>query len=469
MKNLLKHCEAEATASAVVTLKATNGSLSKQILLTAAVGLVLALTLIGVVMDQAFKEKTLHLVKERLESYSEALLAEIEVNNGQPVFPQNFPSPRFNQPASGMYADIISTNHHWRSPSTLGQNLPAVAAVKQNQRKFELPIEHQQHKFFRLSQGVVVEQHDESIELSIIITEHAGKFYQELRAFEETLLTWLIAISLCLTLMQWLLMIWATRPLKKLSKDLAQLELGGVLSFDENYPSELLGLTSSVNRLLANERDHLQRQRKTLGDLAHSLKTPLAVIQSELGSRQQDSAVIQQQLDTMNEIVAYQLKKAAVAGHLTFSVGVPVIDTLDEITRTLQKLHRQRNITIHKKVAPGAVFYGEKGDLMELLGNLLENAFKWCDQHISITIKTLYLTGRQRTGLRITITDDGPGIPAQKQQQLLQRGVRGDEQVTGHGIGLSIVTDIVEAYQGQIKIDRDPKLQGACFTITLPP
>lgn len=452
-----------------MTLKAAKASLAKQILLTAAVGLVLALTLIGVVMTQAFKEKTLQLVKERLESYSEALLAEVEIDNGQLVFPKNFPSPRLNQPASGMYAEIISTHNRWQSPSTLGQDLPPATAVKQNQRQFELPIKHAGEKFFRLSQGVTFEQQAQNIKLSIIITEHAGKFYQELREFEETLLAWLLAISLCLVLMQWLLMIWATRPLKKLGQDLTQLEQGEVLSFDENYPAELLGLTSSVNRLLANERDHLQRQRKTLGDLAHSLKTPLAVIQSELGNRQQDASLIQQQVDAMNEIVAYQLKKAAVAGHLTFSTGVPVIDILDQITRTLQKLHRQRNIKVQSKVAPGAVFYGEKGDLMELLGNLLENAFKWCDQTITITIKTLYLTGRQRTGLRIEIADDGPGIPPQKRQQLLQRGVRGDEQVTGHGIGLSIVTDIVKSYQGQIKIGQDLDLQGACFTITLPP
>lgn len=452
-----------------MTVKTTQSSLSKQILLTAVVGLVLALTLIGMVMDQAFKEKTLHLVKERLESYAEALLAEIEINNGQLIFPQNYPSPRLNQPASGMYADIVTANQHWQSPSNLGQNLPPVITVKQNQRNFELPLKHGEQRFFRLTQGVIIEQPRQNVELSIIITEHAGKFYQELREFEETLLSWLIGISLCLTLMQWLLMIWTTRPLKKLSRDLLQLEQGGVLSFDENYPVELLGLTSSVNRLLANERDHLQRQRKTLGDLAHSLKTPLAVIQSELGNRQQDSGIIQQQVDAMNEIVAYQLKKAAVAGHLTFSTGVPVIDILEKIIRTLQKLHCQQNIKVQTMVAPGAVFYGEKGDLMELLGNLLENAFKWCDQNISITIKTLYSTGRQRTGLRIEVADDGPGIPVEKRQQLLQRGVRGDEKVTGHGIGLSIVTDIVKSYQGQIQIDHHPSLQGAYFTITLPP
>ena len=128
-----------------------------------------------------------------------------------------------------------------------------------------------------------------------------------------------------------------------------------------------------------------------------------------------------------------------------------------------------KNIKVVTQIAPGAVFYGEKGDLLELLGNLLENAFKWCDQQISVTIKTLFVEGRQRTGLKIYIGDDGPGIPDNKKLSLLQRGVRGDEKVLGHGIGLSIVSDIVDSYQGQITVSEDDLLDGAHWNITLPP
>jgi len=135
----------------------------------------------------------------------------------------------------------------------------------------------------------------------------------------------------------------------------------------------------------------------------------------------------------------------------------------------LKKIHPNRNIKVNSQIAPGAEFYGEKGDLMEVLGNLLENAFKWCDQNIDVLVKTLYMEGRKRTGLVIEIGDDGPGIPADKRVELLKRGVRGDEQVKGHGIGLSIVTDIVESYQGELEIKTHEKLQGACFKVILPP
>ncbi len=195
----------------------------------------------------------------------------------------------------------------------------------------------------------------------------------------------------------------------------------------------------------------------------------MAVIHSELEEKDVDKDLIQQQVLNMNEIVAYQLKRAAVAGHRTFVTGVPVIDVLDKIINTLKKIHPNKNITVNTQIAPGAEFYGEKGDLMEVLGNLLENAFKWCDAQIDVLVKTLYMEGRRRTGLIIEIADDGPGIPVNKRAELLKRGVRGDEKVKGHGIGLSIVTDIIESYQGELEIRTHEQLPGACFKVILPP
>lgn len=444
-------------------------SLSRRVLLISNLGLLLALTVVGWVMDQAFKEKTLHIVKERLESYVEALLPEIEWQQDQWYFPELMPTPRLNQPGSGMYAAILTDQLVWESPSAIGQSLPEYTPLPTNERQFDTPLIFNNERLFRLSQGVEIESENGTQSLTLVLTEHAGNFYRELGEFEETLLTWLIGVSVFWLLMQWWLMTWTMKPLHQLTIDLTQLESGSEALFSEKYPEELTGLTSSLNRLLANERSQLERQRNTLGDLAHSLKTPLAVIQSELGNEPNDKAVIQQQLDNMDEIVAYQLKKAAVAGHRTFTVGVPVIDVLDKIAQTLQKINQHQQIKLSLNVAPGAVFYGEKGDLLELLGNLLENAFKWCDQQIHVTVKTLLMPGRKRSGLVVTIADDGPGIAPERRLALLQRGVRGDEQVTGHGIGLSIVADIVDSYQGSIEIGQDEALQGAVFKIMLPP
>lgn len=444
-------------------------SLTKRVLLTSSIALLIALALIGFVMDQAFKEKTLHLVKERLESYVIAIISNTEVQEDALVFPEYYPTPRMEQPGSGMYAQILVGDQIWETPSALGQELPELQPVDVNVREFDAPLEFKGERLFRMRQGVTLEVENGSLQLTIAVTEHAGNFYKELAEFEETLLTWLIAISSVLVCIQWVIMYWATKPLKRLVADLQKLEKGDDLIFSEDYPSELRGLTTSLNRLIENERSNLSRQRRTLGDLAHSLKTPLAVIHAELENDQVDKSLLQQQIMNMNEIVAYQLKRAAVAGHRTFVTGVPVIDVMDKIINTLQKIHKSRNVKVVSQIAPGAEFYGEKGDLLEVLGNLLENAFKWCDQNIDVLVKTLYMEGRRRTGLVIEIGDDGPGIPPDKRKELLKRGVRGDEQVKGHGIGLSIVTDIVESYQGELKIKTHEQLQGACFKVILPP
>lgn len=444
-------------------------SLTRRVLFTSSLALLLALAVIGLVMDQAFKDKTLHLVKERLESYVLAIISNTEVDGDELVFPEYFPTPRMNQPGSGMYAQILINDDEWQSPSVLGQDLPPIAPVAVNEMQFEAPLVFKGERLFRMRQGIAVEGENGTIEMTVTVTEHAGNFYRELAEFEENLVTWLIVVSSLLVCVQWVIMYWATKPLKRLMTDLQKLEKGDELIFSENYPSELRGLTTSLNRLIENERSNLSRQRRTLGDLAHSLKTPLAVIHADLENDQTDKGLIKQQINRMDEIVAYQLKRAAVAGHRTFVIGVPVIDVLDKIIKTLQKVHHNRNINIHTQIAPGAEFFGEKGDLMEVLGNLLENAFKWCDQEIDVLVKTLYMEGRKRTGIVIEIGDDGPGIPIEKRNELLKRGVRGDEQVTGHGIGLSIVTDIVESYQGSLEIKTHQRLSGACFKVVLPP
>lgn len=444
-------------------------SLTKRVLVTSSIALLVALAAIGIVMDQAFKEKTLHLVKERLESYVLGIISNTEVQGENLIFPEYLPTPRMERPGSGMYAQIIVGDQSWESPSVLGQELPVVIETDVNERVFDAPIEFNGERLFRMTQGFTLTDEAGSIKLTVAVTEDAGNFYRELAEFEETLLTWLIIISSVLVCVQWIIMYWATKPLKRLMADLLKLEKGDELIFSENYPSELRGLTTSLNRLIENERSNLSRQRRTLGDLAHSLKTPLAVIHSELESKEVDKGLIQQQVLNMNEIVAYQLKRAAVAGHRTFVTGVPVIDVLDKIVNTLKKIHPNKNISVNIQIAPGAEFYGEKGDLMEVLGNLLENAFKWCDIEIDVLVKTLYMEGRRRTGLIVEIADDGPGIPKDKRAELLKRGVRGDEKVKGHGIGLSIVTDIIESYQGELEIKQHNYLSGACFKVILPP
>jgi len=422
-------------------------------------------------MDRAFKEKTMHLVKERLEGYVFALISVVETTDQNHIFiHETLPIPKLTQPVSGIYAQIYSKDYQWQSVSMLGVDLPHPQSLSSGQTVFDAPLNYLGQDYFRMTRGLIFETELGEIPVVLSVTEDAKNYFRELNEFQEHLWMWLLLTSIILLGIQGLIMNWSLNPLKRLTENLSELEKGKIDKVSDDYPPELAGLTTNLNRLLENERGNLDRQRKTLGDLAHSLKTPLAIIHSELENKgETNKTLISEQIANMNDIVEYQLKRAAVAGHRTFTVGMPVIDKLEQIIRTLNKVNRNKKVKTHLQVAPGAEFFGEHGDLMELLGNLLENAYKWCDQNISVTIKTLTLLNRKRTGLIIEIADDGPGISEDKRSKLLGRGVRGDEKIKGHGIGLSIVNDIVESYQGNIEIKYHSLLKGAHFIITLPP
>jgi len=421
-------------------------------------------------MDRAFKEKTMDLVKERLEGYVTALLTVVDVNESHLHISDTLPIPKLAQPASGIYAQLKSEHFNWQSESMLGIDLPTVNSVKMGVELFQAPLKFENNDYFRMTQGFILETDMGDLPFVLSVTEDAKNYFKELTEFENNLWMWLLFTSIILLGIQGLIMNWSLQPLKRLTENLSDLEKGKIDKVSDDYPPELAGLTSNLNQLIDNERGNLERQRKTLGDLAHSLKTPLAIMHSELENTEDlNKNLINEQLRNMNEIVEYQLKRAAVAGHRTFTVGIPVIDKLEQIIRTLDKVYHDKKVKTHIQVAPGAEFFGEHGDLMELLGNLIENAYKWCDQNVSITIKTLIIKHRKRTGLSIEVADDGPGISQEKRKELLKRGVRGDEKVKGHGIGLSIVNDIVESYKGKIEIKYHVLLKGAHFIITLPP
>jgi two-component system sensor histidine kinase PhoQ len=276
-----------------------------------------------------------------------------------------------------------------------------------------------------------------------------------------------------LILLQLLLLRWSLTPLRKVTSDMNRVERGDSEHMDSQYPLELTGLTERINAFINNEREQRTRYRHTLADLAHSLKTPLAVIRSQLESATADEPAqrngVLVQVRRMDELVAYQLSRAATSGRQTFASAVPIAGHAEDLVQSLEKVYATKNVLCEFDIDDDAVFYGEQGDLLELMGNLLENAFKWATRRVLLVVKTQPPSGRQRPGLRLSVEDDGPGIAADKIEKVLQRGVRGDERVQGHGIGLSIVQDIVHAYQGELVVDRSPEFGGARFSVSLTP
>jgi two-component system sensor histidine kinase PhoQ len=279
-------------------------------------------------------------------------------------------------------------------------------------------------------------------------------------------------LGLLLLLFQALLLVWSLRPLRAVARDLALVERGESEQLSGDYPMELSALTRGLNDFIKSEREHLRRYRNTLGDLAHSLKTPLAVMRGLFenesdGQRLRDGGL--EQVVRMDEIVAYQLARAAKSGHQTYAAPLAILPHAEEIALMLEKVYARKGALAEFEVDARSMFHGDKGDLMELMGNLLDNAFKWCRGRVLLTAEPLGLPKARRPGLLLRVEDDGPGIPDDQVSEVLKRGVRGDERVQGHGIGLSIIGDIVSSYDGELKVGRSEQLGGAQFEVRLPP
>jgi two-component system sensor histidine kinase PhoQ len=310
-----------------------------------------------------------------------------------------------------------------------------------------------------------------SVRLTVMVAQTEDQLEGESAVFRHTLVVWLSILGVMLIVLQLLLLRWSLTPLRKVATDMARVERGKSDHLDSQYPLELTALTDRINAFIDSEREQRTRTRNTLADLAHSLKTPLAVIRSRLesaGNEPNLRADVLDQVRRMDELVASQLARAATSGRQTFASAVPIAGHAEDLVRSLEKVYAAKNVLCEFEMDEGAAFYGEQGDLLELMGNLLENAFKWAGHRVLLVVKAQPQAGRQRPGLWLSVEDDGPGIAEDKIEKVLQRGVRGDERVQGHGIGLSIVQDIVKAYRGDLVVDRSPELGGARFSVNLP-
>ncbi|MGH8116360.1 MAG: ATP-binding protein, partial [Rhodanobacteraceae bacterium] len=285
------------------------------------------------------------------------------------------------------------------------------------------------------------------------------------------LLGWLSGLGLALLVLQQILLRWSFSPLRRVARDIIKIERGSAERLVGPYPREVAVLTRGLNRFIESEREHLTRYRNTLDDLAHSLKTPLAVARSRLESADSENGMrkdLLNQVQHMDQIVAYQLARAKASGHSTFAAPITIHGHAEAVVRSLERVYAARNVLCEFEIDDGARFYGEEGDLLELLGNLLENAFKWANHRVLLRVVRVGSADPRvsREGLDIRVEDDGPGIPPEKVERVLQRGVRGDERVQGHGIGLAIVDDIVRSYRGTLRVDLSAELHGACFHVT---
>ena len=454
--------------------------LSLQARSLAAAGFALAafLGLAFFALDQAFFDAALSSQRDRLQGYMHAYLAGADTNRaGNLIPPEVGPDPRFDRPGSGLYASIVgdhvrnAKDRQWRSPSALGLELPFDTELAQGATVFSGPVQTAQGDLFILSQGITwsVPNRPE-LKLTLHIAEDSAALQNQVQVFRRTLLAWLGGLGVLLLLLLLGVLRWSMAPLRRVAADLARVERGAEEHLAGRYPTELSGLATNLNNFIDSERERLERYRNTLADLAHSLKTPLAVVRTQLESETDGKELrwtVLEQVGRMDEIVSYQLSRAATSGRQTFAAPLPLEPYAEEIVRSLEKVYADKQVLCEFEIDPESRFRGDQGDLMELLGNVLENAFKWARHSVLLTARPGRSADARGGGLDLCIEDDGPGIPQDRVEHLLQRGVRGDERVQGHGIGLSIVQNIVKAYGGSLKVSRSEALGGARFDLHL--
>lgn len=453
--------------------KPSNYSIQTRLIISFSVLLFVFLGLTGIVLDRAFRNSIETGVSERLQPQIYLILAAAEFSDGEFYFLQDLREPRFAQLNSGLYGFISrpSLGELWRSDSALTFSLADSEVLRQSvqvgETQFSKTISSDNEEYFVLSYGILWE--DGISEFNFTVVENAAPYYAEISDFRTSLWSWLGGSALLLLLIQFFLMRWGLSPLHRMARDLKRIESGEKNQLAENYPQELQGVTKNLNVLIETERKQQERYRTTLGDLAHSLKTPLAVIAGIMQSLSKKPADTEEQLDAveeqlgrMNQIVSYQLQRAVQSNNTSaLARQVLVKPVVEKVLDALAKVYREKSVSVKSQLDAGAVFHGDERDLLEVLGNVLDNAFKYGRGQVRISTDS---EAAKTAGLEIVIEDNGHGINEEKQEFVLQRGARADTLVQGQGIGLAVVTDIVSSYDGTIEVGASD-LGGAKITM----
>ncbi len=441
-------------------------SLRLRFLASGGVFVFIALLLVAYALDKSFIEATEENVSQRLYVFFYHALGNIEVSaEGEILYLEEPGDPQLGQPGSGLYVQIATSSSNLESPSALGVDLPAPIMLEPGETNFTRA--NKQFSWYQLAKGVIWETDGgEDIPLTVVVLEDQVAAEQVIKTFRQGLYRWLGGAGLLSLLAQWLLIRWTLRPLASISYRVARIEAGEARQLSGGVPVELEPLTESINLLLASEDRSRKKYRHDLDALAHGLKTPLAIIRASVENHRSDIAAdktVQNALSDMQELISMHLQAASQATRKLHAARVNVAAQVARITNSLLRIYP--DVQIDTNIDPEMVFRGDERDLLEILGNLLDNACKYGQQQLRISGKVDVQNGEQT----ITVEDNGPGIAPELVQQMLRRGVRGDEQTSGpgYGLGLSIVGHLVDSYNGVLSIDRSP-LGGARLTIKFP-
>lgn len=449
-------------------------SLRRRLLIVSTLVLLLFLGTMGGALNRAFERSVLSNAEDNLRNQVLLLIANIEVADGKVEVPDVLPEPRLGQMDSSLFAQVMVNGQGivWRSASLLDQKMPLLTNGLGKftfYDDFEWP---QQAPSYATSLGVEWETEQGDYPFTVQVAEHSATYTKRLARYQRQVGLWLLVFGGALITLLLTLLRWALKPLGRVTQQVGEIEEGNRQRFDDDYPIEVSRLTKNLNQLLSFDEQRITRQKEVLGNLAHSLKTPIAVLSGLHYSADTDEDA-RRQIAAMQSIIDYQLQSASTVGRRRFVKPIKIQTQTEQIISTLQKLHSEKGIRCELLMSPETVFYGDYGDWMELCGNLIDNAFKWTRSKVIVSVKNSRLDDREshRQALTLIVEDDGVGIDNSLKQTISQRGVRLDSQAPGHGLGLHIVKGIVEAYNGDLLVEdvrlNDKQITGTRFIVNL--
>ncbi|OCH18969.1 MULTISPECIES: ATP-binding protein [unclassified Aliivibrio] len=435
-------------------------SLKSRLLLAAAFWLSAMILAAGVGIPKLVSDYLVQDTKDQLSLSMDEITANIEVDSeGKLIMPSRLSDPRFNQPYSGIYWTIKTKGNELRSRSLWDKKL----TFEEDSLSINTKVKGANNEeLIYVQKNIYLPEIKQPITITIGLDEDPlEKTLHQLTGQLWVILGLLFSGVLFLIGIQ---VSWSLRPLAKMQSELVMLRKGEQQALSQHYPQEIAPLVSDLNALLFHYQELLERARHHAGNLSHSLKTPLSVLKNELSYlTEEEKARLSIPIDQLQEHIDYHLGRARMAGAMNIlSVATSPSERIDAISMAFDKVYAEREILLINELDTDSKITVDKTDLDEMLGNLLENSYKWA--HSMIRVHASIPVNNQ---ISIIIEDDGCGIPIEKFEHVLKRGFRLDESTPGTGLGLHIVNEMAHSYRGSLALDKSP-MGGLKATLTFP-